>query len=300
MEKEIEIKLPEWLRDTPSLSCPPYRIVEGRGFIEKNLKDIVSFFKKIFEPSEFADKMGLLQIIDPRARVFGILLLILSAAIQKNIIALIGSLLLVLILTVVSKISISVLLKRVLPIFLFTIFMTLPVVFNFIMTGTPVLTIIKIYGHEFYVSKEGIKNISLISLRVVSMASYITLLLLTTGYANIFKTLRYFPIPKIFVTAFAMTFRYILVLVRVAEDSHLSRKSRTIKPATLKEAQSWLSARICFIIERSIDTAENVYLAMKARGFTGEIKTLTVFEMRGRDYLWIGFSMFILLLATQK
>jgi energy-coupling factor transporter transmembrane protein EcfT len=52
-------------------------------------------------------------------------------------------------------------------------------------------------------------------------------------------------------------------------------------------------------MERSLETAESIYLAMTARGFSGEVKTMTAFKMKGRDYAWMGFAIFIFLLSVQ-
>jgi len=205
----------------------------------------------------------------------------------------------VLVITIASQISINVLLKRVLPMLIFTLFLIFPAVFSFITPGTVVLEILRMDDFNLYISKEGLEGVSLLLLRVMLMVSLLSLSLLTTGYPDIFRALQSFPIPRFFITALSMTFRYIIVLLKVAEDSHLARKARTIKPLTLKEGQGWLASRMWFIMERSMQLAEGTYLAMTARGFTGEVKTVSVFEMRGRDYVWIGFAIFVLLLAVQ-
>jgi cobalt/nickel transport system permease protein len=154
-------------------------------------------------------------------------------------------------------------------------------------------------GFKLYVSREGLEGITILLLRVTSMISLVSILILTTGYADVFRALHGLPVPKVFTTTLAFAFRYIMVLIRVAEDSHLAKKARSVKPPTLKEGQGWLTSRIWFIIERSMEMAESVYTAMMARGFAGDVKTMTVFEMKGRDYLWIGFSIFVFLLAVQ-
>lgn len=281
MEKGI--KIPDWLKTTGAAAYPCCSIGRGKGFIEKNIEAIASFIKEVLEPEGFANKNGLLQQIDPRARLLGILAFMVTAAFLKSAFSIILLLSLVILMAAASRVNIMVLLKRALPVLIFTFFLVLPAAFNFINPGAAV----------------GLEGIAVFLLRVGTMVSLLSLFMLTTTYSDVFRALQSFPIPKIFVAALSMTFRYIMVLIKVAEDSHLAKKARTIKPSTLKQGSGWLASRIWLIMERSMETAEDVYLAMTARGFAGEVKTMTAFEMKGRDYGWIGFSLFVLLLAVQ-
>lgn len=301
------MKVPSWLaldrfnqgqglREIPS---PPPTVSKGKGFMEKNLDRIASFLREVLEPEGFVNKKGLLQAIDPRARSFGILLLIITGAFLKGLVSIIGLLVITIVMAIASSVAISALLKRVLPVFIFTIFLTLPSAFNVITPGVVIFTIFNYGGFELYISREGLEGIFILSLRVMAMASLVTLLLLTTGQVTLFRSLQGLPIPKVFVTVMAMGFRYILVLIRVAEDVHMARKARTVKPSTVREGQGWLAGRVWFIMERSMRMVEGVYLAMTARGFTGDVKTMDAFEMKARDYIWIGFAIFVFLLSVQ-
>ena len=296
MEK---VNIPEWLKKTGDDFCPSCAVGRGKGFVEKNIEAIASFIKEVLEPEGFANKNGLLQQIDPRARLLGILLFMVTAALLKGVVPIIVLLSLVILMPVASRVNAMILLKRALPVLIFTFFLVLPAAFNFITPGAAVVTIFKWDAFYLYISKQGLEGIAVFLLRVGTMVSLLSLFMLTTSYPDVFRALQSFPIPKLFVTALSMTFRYIMVLIKVAEDSHLARKARTIKPLTLKQGHGWLASRIWLILERSLEMAADVYLAMTARGFNGDVKTMRVFEMKGRDYVWVGFSIFILLLAVQ-
>ncbi|MBI5327804.1 MAG: cobalt ECF transporter T component CbiQ [Deltaproteobacteria bacterium] len=293
------VNIPEWLKKTGEDFCPSCAIGGGKGFIEKNIEAIASFIKDVLEPDGFADKNGLLQQIDPRARLLGVLLFMVAATLLKNALSIVLLLSLVVFIALASRVNIMVLLKRVLPALIFTLILILPTVFNFVTPGTSVVTIYKGETFYLYISKQGLEGMAVFLLRVLAMVSLLTLFLLTTGYPNVFRALQSFPIPKIFVIALSMTFRYVMVLIKIAEDSHFAKKARTIKPVTLKQSRDWLASRIWLIMERSMERAEDVYLAMTARGFDGDVKTMTVFEMKGIDYAWMGVSIFIFLLSAQ-
>ncbi|MBI3754300.1 MAG: cobalt ECF transporter T component CbiQ [Deltaproteobacteria bacterium] len=297
MEKGI--KIPDWLKSAGA-PCSCCAIGRGKGFIEKNIEAIASFIKEVLLPEGFANKNGLLQAIDPRAKLLGVILLVIAAAMLKNIPALAGFVALAAVLAAFSKITASALLKRVWPVLFFTFVLVLPTAFNFITAGDPVtITSFSVNHHDLYISRQGLEGITVLLLRVAAMVSLVSLFMLTTNYPDVFRALQSFPIPKIFVAALSMTFRYIMVLIKIAEEGHLARKARTIKPSTVRESRGWLANRIWLIMERSLEMAEDVYLAMTARGFSGEVKTMTAFEMKGRDYAWIGFAIFVFLLSVQ-
>jgi len=293
------IKTPEWLREAELVPCTYCATGKGQGFIEKNLAVIASFLKEVLESEGFADRKGLLQAIDPRARLSGVLMLMISGAILKSVMPLIVLLVFAFMAAIASRVTLSVLIRRVMPVAIFTFFLVLPSAFNFISHGTPVLWIFRWDSYDLYITAEGLEGIYIFLLRVVSMVSILSLFVLTTGYPDIFRALQSFPIPRFFIAALSMTFRYIIVLIRIAEDSHLAKKARTIKPLTLKEGHGWMASRIWLMMERSVEMAEGIHLAMAARGFNGDVKTMRVFEMKGRDYVWVGFAVFVLLLAVQ-
>jgi len=297
MEKGI--KMFDWLKKTEADLCPYCSVGSGRGFIEKNIEAMMSFFKEVLEPESFSKRRGMFQAIDPRARLLGTLLFIVSAALLKGSLLITGLLFIVAALSLASRINVIILLRKIFPVLAFTFLLVLPTMFNFITPGTVIVKIVSLGDFDLYISREGLENISVFLLRVAAMASLLSLFILTTGYPDIFRALWGFPIPKLFVTALSMTFRYIIVLIKVAENSHIARKARTITPLTLKEGRGWLASQIWFIMQRSMEIAEGVSLAMAARGFTGEVKTMSSFEMKGLDYLWIGFAMFMLLLSAQ-
>lgn len=296
MEK---VTIPEWLQKTGDDFCPSCKVGRGKGFLEKNIETIAAFLKEILEPEGYTNKNGLLQKIDPRAKLFGILLLTIAAAVLKNAIALMGILLLVVMLVKTSKIPFSLLLRRTLPVFIFTLILIFPTMFSFVTPGDVILPMFSINHHAVYISRQGLEGIAILLLRVEAMASLVTVFMLATSYPDIFRALQNLPAPKVFVAALSMTFRYIIVLMKIAEDSHIAKKARTIKPSTLKQGRGWLADRIWLIMEKSLETADGVYMAMTARGFAGDVKTMTAFEMRARDYVWVGFSIFIFLLAIQ-
>jgi energy-coupling factor transporter transmembrane protein EcfT len=85
-----------------------------------------------------------------------------------------------------------------------------------------------------------------------------------------------------------MTVRYIHMLLGLALDWLLARKSRTLRVTRWRENQNWLGAQVGYLFRRSQELAEDIYLSMVSRGFCGEPKVLETFRWRAADSISIG------------
>lgn len=126
-------------------------------------------------------------------------------------------------------------------------------------------TYVVIFGVD--ISAGWISFISLIikySLTVVASL----LLIATTGIEKISSALRILFVPKIFVTQFLLTYRYIFVFLdetaQVIKAYHL--RAPLEKGVSFKASGSLLGQ----ILLRTFDRANRVYNAMLLRGFSGE------------------------------
>ena len=87
-----------------------------------------------------------------------------------------------------------------------------------------------------------------------------------------------------------MCYRYIFVLVRLFRDFLLARKSRVIAKVSWKDNLRFLARTTGIMLIRSLKLAEEVYLAMIARGFDEEISLPARRPLRSVDYGWIAFT----------
>jgi cobalt/nickel transport system permease protein len=293
-----EMKLPAWFMEEKK---GPSRTGGGRGnqkrgFIEKNLAAITAFMKEVVASHEYSGREGMLQALDPRARIGGIMVLVVGAAFMEKGVALLALLVLAAAIMYLSDVDAASILKRVIPPVVFTAILVVPVFFNFITPGTDIFGF-NVSGFHIALTGEGLRVGFRLIVRVTAMVSLVALLFLTTKEADLFKGLKGLSVPGFFITALFMTFRYIMILLKIAEDTNLSKKSRTISRAALKESQRWFAGRVAYLFERSLKLSEEVAQAMASRGFAGEVKTLEQYTLRGRDYLWLGFTSFVFFLA---
>lgn len=104
---------------------------------------------------------------------------------------------------------------------------------------------------------------------------------------DLFAALRSFRVPGIFVAILLVTYRYLQVIVRVALESHVARKSRVAEETSLPAARQWLGERVGSLYARSRRLGEEVHLAMLARGFDGEWLPRPTSRLGVKDFGWV-------------
>jgi energy-coupling factor transporter transmembrane protein EcfT len=128
-----------------------------------------------------------------------------------------------------------------------------------------------------------------ILLRVSTSLSLTMLLILTTPWNTVLSALGILRVPDVFILILGMTYRYIYLLLHIANDMFLSRKSRTVGRLTDADARRTLASVSATLLSKSLNLSSEVYLAMQSRGFRGTIVTLKPFRMESRDWLWLFF-----------
>ena len=184
------------------------------------------------------------------------------------------------ILAILSNVSLVSLLTRVWLVILgFTGLIALPALF--ITPGKPVFTVPALH---LSVTEQGWRAATLLVLRVETAATLTTVLVLCTPWSHILKALRCLRLPVEVVALVAMTHRYVFLLIETANQMFESRKSRTIGELPGPEQRRMTARTAGVLLSKSIELSHEVYLAMLSRGFRGEIRLLTDFQMKLRDY----------------
>lgn len=289
---------PEWLctkeynfLEVPSLAAK----AKKKGFIDRTLAGVFSFFRDAIISSAYAEKKGFLQSIDARVKVAITALFLVLVTLIHQLYLLAALYFVVFILAIASRISVAVFISRVwLFIPLFTGIVVLPAIFNVIVPGEPLLVLGKIGNTVITITRQGVNSALFILLRVAVSVSTVVLLLLTTRWSSILKALRIFKIPRTFVFITGMTYRYIHLLLRLVEEMQFAVKSRLIAKPRIRGAQKNVASQIGNLIRKSMDMSEKVYLSMISRGYTGEVKTLDTFSLFYRDYLFISGAIILI------
>jgi cobalt/nickel transport system permease protein len=246
----------------------------------------------------YASKAGFMQGLDARAKLIGILVLIVTVSLLHSVPLLYGLSTIVMLAAVFSGIDAVFFLKRVwLVLPLFAGIIALPATLNIFTPGEPIWVIGSIGNEirfgpytipaEIAFTRQGVSSALLLVGRVGASMSLVLLLTVTTPWADLLKAFRCLGVPRIYVQTLNMAWRYIFILTRIVEDMHIAKMSRTIRPGKTRAEQRWIAGQLGFLFRRSIQLSGEVHSAMMARGYQGEVKILNVFRLQKKDYVWV-------------
>jgi energy-coupling factor transporter transmembrane protein EcfT len=134
------------------------------------------------------------------------------------------------------------------------------------------------------ITDSGLSLVSLLTLRVLNSLSVSFLILYTTPFAEIVKALKVFRVPDTFLIIISMTYKYIFTFAHIVSDMYLAKKARLACGNGRKEAREWIVGRIAYVFKKTQIECEEVFKAMNARGFSGEIRLYHYRKVTGREW----------------
>ena len=289
--------IPDWMKEVNAGSCKCSAASHGKkGFVGKTIDGIFGFLEEAFISESFSKRRGLLQSLDPRAKLVSILAVIFATSLISDLWVLIFIYVLTLLFSYLSKIEVGFFIKRVwlfIPVFAGII--AVPMIFNVFLPGDPLIPVAYLgpgahlgpfsLPESIFITKQGTMAAVIFTMRVATCVSAVVLLFLTTPQQILFKSLRTVGVPKLYVLTLQMTYRYIFLFMELIREMYVAKKARTIKAGGLIDEQKWVGGRIGYTLIRSLSMSEKVHMAMMSRGFNGEVHIMQEFKMKNRDYL---------------
>jgi cobalt ECF transporter T component CbiQ len=262
-------------------------VMSRHSFLESTLKGFTRAVSKALQSEHAATQPGLLQQLDPRVRVIGILALVIAVILCRRLEAIAAILLIAIGIAAASRVRLASLAIRVWLVVLgFSGVIALPALF--ITPGEPLATWPALH---LSITVQGVRTAVLLVLRVETAATLTTVLVLSTAWTHILKALRSLHLPAEVVTMMAMTHRYVFLLIETANQMFESRQSRTVGVLSGSEQRKMAARTAGVLLSKSIELSQGVYLAMLSRGFRGEVRLLTDFRLKPRDY--VGLTAFL-------
>ncbi len=260
---------------------------EGQiGWLEHTLAGITGSIERAVFTEERARGHGWLQGVDPRAKLGMFLLVVLAASLSSSIAVEVGLYAVVLLAAGASRVPFDFFVKRVwLGIPLFAGIVVIPAIF---FVPGPRLFDVALGPVHAAPSIPGLVGAALFIARVGVSVSLAVLLVLTTRWADLLRSLQAMRVPQLFVLILAMTYRYIFLFLHLANGIFEARKSRIVGRTSGGEQRRWISGTIGNLLNRSVKMSNDVYAAMAARGFNGSIRSLSPYRMRAADWIALG------------
>jgi cobalt/nickel transport system permease protein len=281
---------PDWLLRGEIGLCPCGCVGKRRrgGFVEKTLSGVSGLVRGAMFSEDVAAMPGLLQRLDARVKVLTLLGLLVVAAFLHSIAALAAMYVLALVIASASRLSVRFFVARVwLFVPVFTGIVVLPATLNLVTPGTIVVPLGHWFGGAVGLTAEGLESAGLIVMRVAVSISLVVLLTLTTPWTRLLHALRSLRLPTTVVLVLAMAYRYLFHLLAAVEDMYTARRARTVVPdRDLRNGRRFVAASAGALFGKAYGLSDEVYLAMVARGFTGDVRLLAPDRVKRRDLAW--------------
>lgn len=292
--------LPEWMRpaSAPDISFPCEQGKRKRKMnpVRRGLAGFAGLIAEFLADDTVASS-GLMQGLDARAKVIGIIGLIVVATFLHTFPALIICLGLCAVLAFASKVPVRRFMGVWLAAPILTSAIMLPAMLNIVSPGKSLFTIWHLSNNHFgfltlpkilSVTDAGFLAAGRMILRTLACVSFAALLAATTRRIQLFRALRMLGVPPIFIMLLTMMERYLVVLIRAAEEIHLARLSRSVGTGRLGQEHKWVAAGIGSLFRRTNTLGHAVYRAMISRGYTGEAYMLYEPKWHRRDFVFLA------------
>jgi len=264
------------------------------SFLERTLANLSGALEDAERSEDLGGRGGLLQRLDPRAKLCGLLALLVATVASSRIEVSAGVLGLGVLLGLLSGISPRLLATRVwTAVLLFTGLVVLPAV---VLTPGPPLW--RLPGTTWSVTSTGLTAAVRLLVRAEAAATLAALLVLSTPWPRLLKALRALRAPAILVVTLGMSYRYLLLLCGLGRSMLIARRSRLLGSLPPREGRRLAAGTAGVLLSKSLRVSGDVYLAMLSRGFHGELPTLDELRMRPRDWSALGLLLTLAALVT--
>lgn len=272
----------------------------GSSFIDVSLKKMSGLIHSAYRQWESSSARGFFQGMDARVKTAFLLVFIITSSISRNPVSLLAICVLCILLAAFSKTGFTrYLLKVIAAAFLFGFLPALPATLNLVTPGDPVFRVARpgsehtlwIYQIPAVISvtRQGIDVLLLLTLRVASSVSVAFLVLAVTPFPELVRSLKYLRVPDAFLLILFMAYRHILLFALSIREFYLALKSRMMGPVENSRAREIVAGRIAIVFRRSMTRADEVYTAMRARGFAGTVEMPGFARFSGSDLAALGF-----------
>jgi len=227
----------------------------------------------------FAHGDSPIHALDPRAKLLAALLFSVVVGISTTSSVLWSGLSLAVVLLLAAKLPWMPLLKRVLAVNAFVVFLWLALPWR-LEIGTGL-------AWSLVFDPRGLHLAGAITIKANAIIMILIGLLGTSPINNLFHALAHLRAPRKLVHLFLFFYRYLHVLHREYHRLNLAMRARGFRPGNNAHTYRTYANLAGMVLVKSYDRAERVYQAMLCRGFSGEYWLLDHFAWKPRDTMFL-------------
>ena len=235
----------------------------------------------------FAQGNSVIHELNPKLKIAFAVFFSIVVALSDGFNTLLVALTVAVILAGIARLNLSAVLKRLSVVFGFMvlIWLVLPLTYE----GPSAFNV-----GPLQVTQPGILLSARISLKSVTILLLLMTLLATMTIATLGYALSHMGLPDKLVHLLLITYRYIFVIEQEYQRLIRAMKIRGFKPGTNLHSYKSYAYLIGMLFVRSSTRGEQVYRAMKCRGFTGRFHTLWAYTPN-RNNLPFSLAMTIII-----
>lgn len=293
-------KLPAWMAEPASGSENTGQKGGSISFLRKTLREIETALANDLQTEQLAALPGLVQKIDPRIKLLGLIILVTAAGLTRSIVALLFLAVVSAALMLASGLPAWTLQRRIWGIIpLISLLAAAPGMLNIFNPGVPLMVLLADpqginigslhLAGPIYISRPGAAAALFLFMRTGLSLSLGTLLVLTTPVNRLLRSIRILKVPALMVMILEMSYRYLILLLTVSLEMFEARKMRTVGAMKGSTQRRVVVSSIAALFERSISLSEEVFQAMTARGYTGEAVSIEPLALRTLDFAAFAF-----------
>lgn len=253
------------------------------NFVQRTIDGLAETMERSLYAEQLSEQRGMLQLLDPRVKFIGTLCIILVAATARRLDVIVAVAVVAVLLALWSRVPLRAFLNIWIGMAVFSGMIAAPAIFI-----TPGPTVVTLPVVNWVMTSTGLRSAAFLLLRSEVSITLSFLLIMTTPWMHVLKSMRSIGIPALVVVILGMTYRYIFMMVQTASDMFEARQSRIVGRLQDADARRLATATVGVLLSKSMQLSNDVYLAMQSRGYRGEVYTLDTFQLGWRDVIAIG------------
>ena len=178
--------------------------------------------------------------------------------------------------TKVGRTKIRVFIKLMMVPIAFLIIGILTIVVSYSLKQDTFLVSFKLFNGWIGVSKSGIIQGLNMFLKVMGSLSCLYFISLTTPMIDVISVLAKLKVPSFLIELISLVYRFIFIILETSEMMFISQNSRL----------GYRDIKTSSLFIRSFKRANDLYTALEARGYNGELKVLEE-QVQKRNYIYI-------------
>ncbi len=225
-------------------------------FLDRTLSALAANVQWFLLTESIPERDGFLQAVSPRVKLLGVFGLVALAATRRELPTVMALVVLSATLATISSVPPRAYLGRLVGPTVVASVVVAPQIF--LMEG-PALPVVPL-------SVTGTEYVVVFTVRVAACVGFLSLLLLTTRFADLLAALRRLYLPAIAVSLLAITYRYLLLFFIELDRMVRARRSRTLNDPDLRRTWRDSGNFLGTFLLRSLERGESVQRAARARG----------------------------------